>query len=126
MDILLDSVVKENDVDVIATQHLTDWEGLRSYCNLNHAKEVEIGRTSKEYGLQKRHFLQAWKEQEGDKATYRALITAAEKARKKKLADSVRAMLRKRKEDVDGKLLNPWAVPPTTMVRNPLPFPQRA
>ena len=43
-----------------------------------------------DYGRQKRECLSVWKEMEGERATYRALISAAEEAGNQELAHTVR------------------------------------
>lgn len=111
MEELLDSVVTDDDVDVIAEKYLTDWETLCSRLKLSRAKEREIRKTWQEYGCQKREFLHAWKKEAGPGATYRVFIEAAIKARNKKLADDVRAMLRDRiRAGLVGKTLGMVAV----------------
>ena len=86
-------MISDEDVATIARKHLTDWESLRPYLGLSRQQQVEIRKTYSDYGQQKRECLEVWKETKGNEATYGALITAAEKAEDKKLADSVRAVL---------------------------------
>ena len=87
-------MVSDEDVATIARKHLTDWESLRPYLGLNRQQQVEIRKSYPgDYGQQKRECLEVWQETKGNEATYGALITAAEKAEDKKLADSVRAVL---------------------------------
>ena len=89
----LEEVVSDVDVTTIARDHLTDWESLKSYLGLSRQQQVNIRKTYSDYGQQKRECLEVWKEMKGNEATYGALITAAEEAKDKKLADGVRAML---------------------------------
>ena len=87
-------MVSDEDVAVIARDHLTYWEPLRPYLGLRHKQEVYISNTYPgDYGKQKRECLEVWKKIKGDQATYGALITAAEKARDQPLADAVRDLL---------------------------------
>ena len=90
----LKEVVSDEDVATIARKHLTDWESLRPYLGLSRQQQVDIRNSDPgNYGKQKRECLEVWKEKKGNKATYGALITAAEKAEDQQLADRVRAML---------------------------------
>ena len=45
--------------------------------------------------MQKQECLEVWKEAKGDGATYRAIISAAEEAGDKQLADCVKSLLGK-------------------------------
>ena len=89
----LDGEISDGDIEKIAREYLTDWKGLRPHLGLSRPQEVEINESSTDYGEQKRAFLYMWKEQEGSGATYRALITAAEKIKNKQLAENVEAMV---------------------------------
>ena len=92
----LDNEIGDEDLAVIAMEHLMDWETLRPFLGLSRVQKTEIARSYPgEYGKQKRECLELWKEVQGEDATYRAFITAAEKAKDKRLADCVRAMLNK-------------------------------
>ena len=86
-------MISDEDVATIARKYLTDWELLRPYLRLTRQQEVEIRKTFQHYGRQKNECLQVWKETKGNRATYRALITAAEEAEEQQLADHVKAML---------------------------------
>ena len=85
--------VSDKDVAVIARDHLTSWEPLRPFLDLTRPQEETIRRTYPDYGKQKEECLQLWRQTKGKKATYGALITAAEQARDQNLADSVRSMI---------------------------------
>ena len=89
----LDEQVSDGDVERIAREYLTDWKSLRPHLRLSRPQEVEIHESSTNYGAQKRNFLYVWKEQEGSGATYRALITAAEKINNKQLAEKLQALV---------------------------------
>ena len=89
----LEEVISDEDVATIARKHLTDWESLRPYLGLSRVQKEDIRKTYSDYAKQKCECLEVWQETKGNEATYGALITAAEKAEDKKLADSVRAML---------------------------------
>ena len=92
----LDDEIGDVDLEVIARDHLAEWERLRPFLGLSSVQKVDITRSYPgEYGRQKRECLELWKEVQGEEATYRAFITAAERAKDKRLADSVRAMLNK-------------------------------
>ena len=74
-DRLLDSRV--NDLHVAEIAHdLVDWESLAPYLGITESEEMEIkaefvGR----YNLQKRQALRTWRMKNGEKATYRNLIS---------------------------------------------------
>ena len=88
-------MVDDEDLAVIARDYLTDWEDLHPFLGLTRAQKKEIINSyPRDYGKQKRECLEVWKEVKGDGATYRALISAAEKAKKKELADKIRDMLK--------------------------------
>ena len=90
----LDDEIGDEDLAVIARDYLMDWETLRPFLGLSRVQKVEIAKSYPgEYGKQKRECLELWKEVQGEEATYRAFITAAERAKDKRLADCVRAML---------------------------------
>ena len=90
----LEKVVSNEDVATIARDHLTDWESLRPYLGLTRQQEEEIRRSfPNKYGKQKQECLERWKELKGDRATYGALIKAAETAKNQQLADRVKDML---------------------------------
>ena len=90
----LEKVVSDVDVATIARDHLTKWESLKPYLGLSRQQQVEIRKSYPgDYGEQKRECLEVWKEMKGNKATYGALITAAEGAKDQQLADRVRDML---------------------------------
>ena len=89
-----DDEINDRDIAVIARDHLTVWERLHPFLGLSRAQKEEIARSySGDYGLQKQECLEVWKKERGREATYRALITAAEEARDKELADNIRVML---------------------------------
>ena len=88
--------ISDRDLAVIARDHLTQWEKLQPFVGLSRAKKKEIARSYPgDYGLQKQECLEVWKEKRGEEATYRALISAAEEAKDKELADNIRDMLGK-------------------------------
>ena len=97
----LDQILSDIHIDEIASNYLTDWQKLRPYLGLNRPQEQQIRRSFPgDYKEQKREFLDVWKQEKGNEATYRAFIKAAQDARNKLLADNVEAMLPKPK----GKL----------------------
>ena len=85
-------MISDKDVATIARDHLTKWESLSPYLGLSQPEKAEIRNTYHDYGEQKRECLQKWKELKGNKATYSALITAAEEARNQQLADGVKTI----------------------------------
>ena len=85
-------MVSEEDVATIARDHMIKWEPLRPYLGLNRQQEEVICHAGN-YWKQKLDCLEEWKVLKGDRATYGALITAAEKARDQQLADRVKALL---------------------------------
>ena len=88
-----DNVISDKHLAVIARKHLTQWEQLRPFLELNMAQEEEISKSYQtDYGLQKRKCLMMWQEVKGDGATYRALISAAEEAEDQLLADAVESI----------------------------------
>ena len=92
----LDDVISRRCLAAIAKSHITHWEPLGPFLGLTRQQEVEIAQNySSNYGLQKRECLEVWKEVKGDRATYRALISAAEEAEDQQLADAIRNMIQK-------------------------------
>ena len=91
-DTTLNRPVSDSDVEELA-RYVTQWEKLRSHLGLDRVKEEEITQTFKDYGKRKTECIEAWREKEGNKATYRAFIAAAEKAQLQGLADRVKEML---------------------------------
>ena len=91
----IDEEISEEDIEKIARKYLTEWERLRPHLKLSHVQAREIRKSHPgDFGEQKREFLWTWKEGEGSDATYGAFIQAAKEAGMKKLADSVRALIR--------------------------------
>lgn len=95
---LLDTPISSFDIATIATNYIKDWKDLSPHLGLTRVQEIAICRNNEEYNDQKRAALHRWKICEGDKATYRALIAAAEAASNMKLADDVKTMLQSRKK----------------------------
>ena len=76
---------------VIARDHVTHWGSLAPFLGLTRTKEREIAMSYPgDYGKQKRECLSVWREMEGERATYRAFISAAEEAGNQQLAHTVR------------------------------------
>ena len=78
---------------VIARDHLNDWKKLGPFLDLSRQQETAIANSSPDYG---RECLEVWKENKGKEATYHALISAAEEAEDKELADKIRDLLREK------------------------------
>ena len=91
----IDEPVSDSDVEELAT-FVIKWEDLRTYLGLDRAKVQEIRNLQTDYKGEKRECIEAWREKEGNKATYRAFVAAAEAAKLQSLADKVMAMLRNR------------------------------
>ena len=87
----MDTLIGQKELAVIARDHITSWEPLCPWLGLFQAQEEEINH--RDYGRQKLECLKKWSEMNGDKATYGALISAAEDAKNQQLADSVRGMV---------------------------------
>ena len=92
----LDDVISRKSLAVIARDHLNDWKKLGPFLDLFRQQETAIANSSPDYGLQKRECLEVWKENKGKEATYHALISAAEEAEDKELADKIRDLLREK------------------------------
>ena len=86
------SVVTEEHIAIIARRHLNKWEDVCPYLGLKNAEE-NIRRTPGDYHDQNMAMLKIWKRQQGNKATYRVLIQAAENALDNMLADRIREMI---------------------------------
>ena len=70
---------------------IRNWEELAPYLRLP-AREYEIKKDGR-YGDQKREALRMWKEQNGSKATYRALIVIAKQVSNVELAENIEALV---------------------------------
>ena len=89
--------VSDRDLAIIASDHLTHWEALCPFLDLGRQQKKEIRNSfNGDNGKQKLECLEVWKEMKGKKATYSALIKAAEDALAQNLADSVKDVLTKR------------------------------
>ena len=90
-----EDVVSDRDLAVIARDYLNDWENLHSFLGLSRVQKREIANSyPRDYGKQKQECLEVWKEVMGPEATYSALISAAEDAKHKNMADSIRSLLK--------------------------------
>ena len=97
----LDSPVSDIHIAKIAKDFIRNWEELAPHLRLLPAREYEIKKDGR-YGDQKREALRMWKEQNGSKATYRALIIVAEQVSNVELAENIEALVAPqppRKED---------------------------
>ena len=89
----MDDVISRKALAVTARDHVRNWRELGPFLELTRQQETEIMESnSTNYGLQKRECLEVWKEMKGDGATYQALITAAEEAEERELADNIKKM----------------------------------
>ena len=89
----LDKTIESRELAIIARDHLTNWETLRPYLGLKRQQNKSISESHpKDYEKQKLECLEVWQEEKGNKATYGALIKAAEDARLQDLADGVRKL----------------------------------
>ena len=94
---VLDTIVDDYYIKVIANKYLISWEELVPVLGFTYAQERAISRSfPNDYGQQKRSFLYQWKDLNGDGATYRVLINAAEAEEHRNLADNIRKLLRER------------------------------
>ena len=98
----LDDVISRRYLAAIAWNHITHWEPLGPFLDLTRQQKVEIAQKYRgNYGLQKRECLEVWKEVTGDGATYRALISAAEEAQDKQLADNIRNIIQQESSKIE-------------------------
>ena len=88
----LDSTVSDIHIAKIAKDFIRNWEELAPYLRLLPAREYEIKKDGR-YGDQKREALRMWKERNGRKATYRALIVVAEQVSNVELAENIEALV---------------------------------
>ena len=88
----LDSPVSDIHIAKIAKDFIRNWEELAPYLRLLPAREYEIKKDGR-YGDQKREALHMWKERNGRKATYRALIVVAEQVSNVQLAENIEALV---------------------------------
>ena len=102
---LLDTPITDQDIAIIARDHLVKWEELAPHLELTVQQENEIRQTFQEYAYQKRGALRRWKKNKGNGATYDSFITAAETISNIQLAGSVRALLKKRLQHTSTGLL---------------------
>ena len=90
----MDTAVSETDMAVIAREYLANWESLRPHLGLSRPQEISIRNSFPgNYEQQKQECLSVWQEMNGNRATYRAIIRAAESARNQQLADKVKALV---------------------------------
>ena len=90
----LTDMIDDKDVIVIAREHISDWEALATHLSFTNPQKTGIKKSHPEVEEQARSLLQKWKTAKGNGATYQALITAAEAAGDKALADHIRSMCR--------------------------------
>ena len=90
---LLDSVVTDRDIAIIAQEYLTKWEEISPFLKLKNVTDENIRRTPGDYQEQKKALLREWKRLHSSNATFRVLILAAEEAQNMMLADELRCML---------------------------------
>ena len=91
---LLDEVVSDIHIDEIARKYLSNWEKLCPHLGLSPPQKAAISKSHiRDYEEQKCKCLYKWKETKGHRATYRALIQAAEAVEDKQLAENVAKML---------------------------------
>ena len=83
-------VVSDEDIKVIARDHMVGYDILSTYLELSQQQRSAFSKM--DWAERKHECLKMWKEMKGNEATYGALITAAEKAQDQKLADAVRAI----------------------------------
>ena len=94
---MLNSVVTERDIAIIAQEYLTKWEEISPFLQLKIVTDDNIRRTPGGYPEEKKALLGEWKRLHGSRATFRVLIQAAENAQNMRLADDLRRMLENRR-----------------------------
>ena len=95
---LLDAPVSNPDLATFAAK-LLDWGELSPHLQLTPQQEYTIRQNHVgNYEAQKLGALRRWKANEGDAATYGALITAATAVSNMELVDSVKSLLRMRQK----------------------------
>ena len=94
-DEILDSVISDSHIEIIARKYLVNWETLRPHLShITEAQEQNIAnRQDQDDEWKRRRLLSLWKKEAGDEATYRSLITAAEKSGDFNLANNIRKLL---------------------------------
>ena len=105
----LDRKVTDRDIDKLAG-FVVSWEDMAGPLGLDRAKKREIEHI-KTYREQKKECVEEWREQGGEKATYRAFIEAAREAELNGLADKVMAMLWERETPIEGIEVNIISMP---------------
>ena len=91
----MDTPITDHVIAIIAGEYLVRWEELAPHLKLTVPQEESIRATFRVYGDQKCEVLRTWKRNNGNGATYRTFITAAENASNRQLADDIRALLQK-------------------------------
>ena len=89
----LDSPVSNIHIAKIAKDFVRNWEKLAPYLRLLPAHEDAIKRDGRRYDDQKREALLIWKELNGRKATYKALIVIAKEVSNVELAENIEALV---------------------------------
>ena len=84
-------MVSDEDVEMIAMNHQSDWESLSPLLELSDAQALTVSQLPCEH--QSRMCLVLWKAAKGNDATYGALITAAERAGDQQLVDEVKGLV---------------------------------
>ena len=88
----LDCPVSDIHIAKIAHDFIRNWEKMAPYLRLLPAHEDTIKRDGR-YDDQKREALRMWKELNGRKATYRALIIVAKQVSNVELAENIEALV---------------------------------
>ena len=89
----LKEMISDEDVIVIARDHITDWQVLATFLGFSNAEKIAIsGPPVGDVQQMRRKLLQNWKTKNGSEATYDVLIEAAKKAQDKTMATAVTAM----------------------------------
>ena len=94
----LDSPVSDRHIAKIAQDFIRKWEELTPYLQLLPVQEYEIKKVGA-YDDQKREALRMWKQKNGRKATYRALIVVAKEVSDAELAENIEALVAPQRED---------------------------
>lgn len=104
---LLDSPVSDQDIAKIAS-HLMKWDKLSPVLGLTPQQETEIRETFHDYDIQKKQVLLKWKQIKGNKATYKALITAASSVFDMRLVNDITAVVQERSRGNSSTI--PWSL----------------
>ena len=103
---LLDSQVSDYHIAEVAND-LVEWEDLGPFLDLTESEQKEIVKDFKNrYNLQKRQVLHMWKQKNGEKATYRALISICCSRELIKLAETIASYPSSKQQVRSSQIIN--------------------